>query len=56
MGDIKKFYDTNPDFKLYVDRYMKSRNIPQDRLEEVLQHALVQSYAEYLKETSRGVE
>lgn len=54
MDDMKKFYDTNPDFKLYVDKYMTTRHIPQDRFEEVLQHVLVKNYAEYLKETSRG--
>lgn len=54
MEDMKKLYDNNPDFKLYVDRYMKSRCIPQDKLEDVLQHSLVQSYAEYLQENSKG--
>ena len=54
MEDMKKLYDTNPDFKLYVDKYMATRHIPQDRFEEVLQHVLVKNYAEYLKETSRG--
>ena len=54
MYDIKKFYDVNPDFKGYVDRYMKSRHIPQDKLEEVLQHVLVKNYANYVKENLRG--
>ena len=55
MEDMKKLYDTNPDFKLYVDKYMTTRHIPQDRFEEVLQHVLVNNYAEYLQETSRGI-
>lgn len=52
---IKKFYDSNTDFKCYVDKYMTTRHIPQDKLEEVLQHVIVRDYAEYIEETSREV-
>ena len=55
MEDLRKFYDSNPDFKRYVDKYMTTRHIPQDKLEEVLQHVIVRNYAEYLKETLREV-
>ena len=51
MEDTKKFYYANPDFKSYVDKYMTSRHIPQDKLDEVLQHVLVKNYADYIVES-----
>ena len=44
-------YGTNEDFTAYVDKYMAKEGIT---LEAALQHKVVQSYAEYLKE--RGAQ
>lgn len=47
---MKNLYQTNKDFKDYVDRYSKKyvegRSIP---VEEALEHAMVRNYAEYLE-------
>ena len=49
--DLMKLYETNENFRGYVDRYAKHRGIS---TEEALSHSMVWSYAEYLK--SRGKE
>ena len=46
---MKELYETNADFKRYVDAYMRKEGID---LDTALSHAMVQNYAEYLK--SRG--
>lgn len=44
---MKELYETNADFKAYVDKYMKKERID---LDTALSHAMVQNYAEYLKD------
>lgn len=44
---MKELYETNADFKVYVDKYMRKEGID---LETALSHAMVQNYAEYLKD------
>lgn len=44
---MKELYSTNADFKSYVDKYMRKEEID---LETALSHAMVQNYAEYLKD------
>lgn len=41
---MKNYYDTIPDFKLYVDKYAISNNITVD---EALTHAMVKNYLEW---------
>ena len=43
---MKELYETNVDFKAYVDKYMKKER---KDLETVLSHHTVKDYAEYLK-------
>ena len=45
---LKQFYDSNEDFKTYVDKYMKTYRII--FVDVALKHKLVQEYYEYLKE------
>ena len=46
-------YNSNKDFKAYVDKYAKvhGKLFPEDCFfdDEVLQHAMVKNYAEYLE-------
>lgn len=44
---MKELYETNADFKRYVDAYMKKER---KDLETVLSHHTVKDYAEYLKD------
>ena len=45
--DVYSMYEMNDEFKLYVDRYAKSRGIS---VEVALTHAVVRQYAKYLGE------
>lgn len=48
MTDYKKLYETNSDFKTYVDRYCNSlrhKKTPEEAFKDIT----VQSYADYLK-------
>lgn len=47
MDEMKEFYKTNPDFKLYVDRYC---NHYRYILEEALSHALIREVYKYYKD------
>ena len=40
---MKQFYETNKDFKAYVDKYCTKHHLTVD---EALEHKMVQSYAE----------
>ena len=40
-------YNHDPDFKEYVDKYMKAHNLS---MEEVFEHKLVQLYLDYTDE------
>ena len=42
---MKKLYDTNSDFKTYVDKYCLMHSIS---IEIALTHKLVKEYAEYI--------
>lgn len=43
---MQELYETNADFRGYVDRYAKCRHIT---VEEALEHILIRNYAEYLE-------
>ena len=45
--DYKELYETNEDFRRYVDRHCRCYGLTVD---ESLQHVVVHQYAEYLKE------
>ena len=48
MGNsLKKLYETNPDFKAYVDAYMRNKDVT---LEEVLEEKLVQEVGKMYEE------
>lgn len=47
--DYRQMYDSNTDFKAYVDKYVKQNHVP---LDVALSHKMVQNYGEYL--TARG--
>ena len=42
---MNNLYETNSDFKEYVDRYSKCRRIS---VEEALEHELVKEYGRYI--------
>jgi len=44
---MNELYETNADFKAYVDKYMRKEEID---LETALSHAMVQNYANYLSD------
>lgn len=45
--NLKELYDTDSDFRGYVDRYCKSYNSRKDiTVEEALTHAMVRNYVE----------
>lgn len=44
---MNELYNTNADFKAYVDKYMRKEEID---LETALTHGIVRNYAEYLKD------
>lgn len=44
--NLKEMYETNADFRRYVDRHARLYGIS---MEEALEHALVRNYAEYLE-------
>lgn len=48
--DLRKMYETDADFKGYVDRFVKHRNISTD---EALKHSIVRNYAEDLEERKK---
>lgn len=48
---MKEFYNTNEDFKIYVDKYRSDRGIS---LEEALTHKLVKEVYLYYKERVNG--
>ena len=52
MDDLKELYNSNGDFRRYVDRYSVSRGISP---EEALDHALVKEYAKSIKEKESTV-
>ena len=43
--DYIELYNTNEDFKKYVDKYKRDRKLS---LEEALEHKMVKQYADYL--------
>ena len=43
---MEELYETNQDFKEYVDRYTQSKKITK---EEALTHALIREYAKYIQ-------
>lgn len=43
--DYKEFYETNQDFRGYVDRYARHNG---KTVEEALEHDLVKQYADYV--------
>ena len=43
-------YETNADFRAYVDKYMKKERID---LEEALSHAVVENYRHYIFERGK---
>ena len=45
--DYMELYNTNEDFREYVDKYKRSRKLS---LEEALEHELVKQYAKYVAE------
>jgi hypothetical protein len=45
--NLKEMYETNADFRRYVDRYARHNGIS---TEEALEHAMVKNYADYLEE------
>lgn len=47
--NIKEFYNTNADFKAYVDRYCNAKGFSVD---VALTHAIVKSVAEYYVENA----
>lgn len=48
--NLKEMYETNSDFRRYVDRYCNPYSEGKTiTVEEALEHALVRSYAEYLE-------
>lgn len=50
---MRQLYQTNKDFKDYVDRYCKNHNEGRSiTLEEALTHKVVQDYAEWLQRKS----
>ena len=53
----KELYESNQDFKRYVDSYAKGyhqgKGIP---VEEALNHLIVKRYAHYVEETANGKE
>lgn len=48
---MMNFYNTNPDFKDYVDKYCTKHQIG---VEEALEHKLVKEVSEYYKEFKVG--
>lgn len=42
---MRDLYNTNQDFRNYVDRYLKQ--YPEKTLDEVLQHKMIKQVAEY---------
>ena len=44
--NLKELYETNADFRRYVDRHARQYEVS---TEEALEHALVRNYAEYLE-------
>lgn len=49
---MRKFYDTNADFKRYVDAYCVTRKCSVD---EALEHALVKEVADSYGKSGKGV-
>ena len=49
--DYRNYYDTNSDFKRYVDRHCNEFNLT---VEEALQHALVKETAKYYLEAIKS--
>lgn len=47
MDEIRKLYKENEDFKAYVDRYAKNRQIES---EKALEHEIVRQVAKYYTE------
>ena len=52
MINLNDFYDTNADFKLYVDRYCHTYKLDKDT---ALRHELVRLIAEYYKKNENIV-
>lgn len=50
---INEMYQTNADFKTYVDKYMRKEEID---LETALSHAMVQNYADDILERDGQTE
>lgn len=50
MKRMKELYESNTDFKRYVDRHCQQYKVP---VEVALEHAVVREYAEYLKEEEK---
>lgn len=48
--NLTELYETNADFRGYVDRYAEHNGIS---TEEALEHAMVRNYAEYLAENGK---
>jgi len=48
---MNEYYETNEEFKAYVDNYAKSNNIT---AEEALKHKLIQIFYEYLLSSKGG--
>lgn len=48
---MEEFYNTNSDFKAYVDKYIAKESVS---LNTALSHAMVRNYAEYLMERGKA--
>ena len=53
MKDLNNFYDTNEDFKLYVDRYCQTYKLDK---KTALQHELVRLVAECYKKNENIIK
>lgn len=47
---MKELYETNIDFKTYVDKFSRDNNVT---VEKALEYAVVKSYAEHLIKPSK---
>jgi len=50
--DFMKFYNTNDDFRSYVEKYRSDRGIS---VEEALEHEMVKQYAFWLLSWNNGM-